>query len=205
MDWVALAVYLLGVALAFGLRTWQQIRTTGTSGYRGVSGRPGSVSWWGGILFPVALVLGLAGPVLALTGTTRHVAPLSHAVVAGCGLVLGVAGLVLVLLAQRSMGDSWRIGVDDTERTELVTTGMFRWMRNPVFTGMAAVVTGVALMAPTAISLLALVTLVVAVQIQVRAVEEPYLRRVHGEQYLRYAAQAGRFLPAIGKIAARVT
>ncbi|WP_233160150.1 hypothetical protein [Pseudonocardia sp. MH-G8] len=61
-------------------------------------------------------MLGLAGPVLALTGITPHFAPLSHAVVAGCGLVLGVAGLVLVLLAQRSMGASWRIGVEAAQR-----------------------------------------------------------------------------------------
>ena len=124
--------------------------------------------------------------------------------IAGFGLALGIARLVVVLLAQRGMGDSWRIGVDDTERTELVTTGLFRWMRNPIFTGMAAVATGVVLMSPTPISVLALVTVVAAVQIQVRTVEEPYLRQVHGEPYLRYAADAGRFLPGIGKIADRM-
>lgn len=203
-GWAALAVYVVGMALAFGLRTWVQIRTTGTSGYRGISGRPGSLAWWGGVLFPAALVLGLAAPVLALTGTTPVFPLLTHPVFAVSGLVLGVAGLVLVLLAQQAMGDSWRIGVDDSERTELVTIGLFRWVRNPIFTGMAAVVTGVVLMVPTVISVLALVVLVVAVQVQVRAVEEPYLQSVHGAPYRRYAAGSGRFLPGIGKITKRV-
>jgi protein-S-isoprenylcysteine O-methyltransferase Ste14 len=106
----------------------------------------------------------------------------------------------VVLLAQGAMGASWRIGVDDSERTDLVTDGLFRWIRNPIFTGMAAVSAGVALMAPTLIAVLALVCLTAAVQIQVRVVEEPYLRRTHGRAYADYAATAGRFLPAIGRL-----
>ena len=47
-----------------------------------------------------------------------------------------------------------------------------------------------------------LVALVAAVQLQVRVVEEPYLRAVHGAAYDAYAARAGRFLPGIGLLAA---
>jgi protein-S-isoprenylcysteine O-methyltransferase Ste14 len=38
-----------------------------------------------------------------------------------------------------------------------------------------------------------------AMEIQVRFVEEPYLERVHGDAYRRYAARTGRFLPGIGR------
>jgi protein-S-isoprenylcysteine O-methyltransferase Ste14 len=193
----ALVLYLAGLVLAFGVRTWVQIRRTGTSGFRGISGRPWSLAWWGGVLFPVALLAGVAAPVLALAGITPP--GLTHAAIAGVGLVLAVAGLVIVLLAQATMGASWRIGVDENERTELVTRGLFSRVRNPVFTGMAAVCAGVVLMVPTLVAFIALVCLVAALQIQVRVVEEPYLRRVHGEAYLRYAASAGRFLPGLGR------
>lgn len=198
--WTALALYLVGLVLAFGVRSWLQLRRTGTSGFRGISGRPGSLSWWGGVLFPAAVLLGLAAPVLVLTGATPPLAALAHPVVAAAGLVAGVAGLVVVLLAQGAMGASWRIGVDDTERTDLVTSGLFGRVRNPVFTGMAAVSAAVALMAPTLVAALSLVSLVAAVQIQVRVTEEPYLIRAHGERYHRYAATAGRFLPGIGRM-----
>ena len=43
----------------------------------------------------------------------------------------------------------WRVGIDDAERTELITGGLFRWVRRPVFTGMAAVSAEVAMMTPT--------------------------------------------------------
>ena len=66
---LALGLYLAGLVAAFGVRSWIHRRRTGSSGFRGVSGAPGSPEWWGGILFAAALVLGAAGPVLALTGT----------------------------------------------------------------------------------------------------------------------------------------
>ena len=67
---------------------------------------------------------------------------------------------------------------------------------------MAAVMMGVKFMVPTVISVLALVVLAAAVQLQVRTVEEPYLRSVHGDQYLRFAGSAG-FLPRFGRVAER--
>lgn len=195
--WIALTVYLVGLALAFGLRTWGHWRSTGRTGFRGISGRPGSPAWFGGVLFPAALVLGLAAPPLVITGGTEPIELLTDPAVPVTGLVLTIAGLALVLAAQQAMGTSWRIGVDDTETTELVEDGLFSRVRNPIFTGMAAVSLGVALMVPTAVAALALVLLVAALQLQVRAVEEPYLRRVHGDAYARYTRRSGRFLPKL--------
>lgn len=108
-----------------------------------------------------------------------------------------MAGLVVTLLAQSAMGASWRIGVDETERTELVERGLFRWVRNPVFTGMCLVSVGVALLSPTVLAIVSAVVLVIAVQIQVRVTEEPYLRQIHGATYEEYHSRTGRFLPRL--------
>jgi protein-S-isoprenylcysteine O-methyltransferase Ste14 len=56
------------------------------------------------------------------------------------------------------------------------------------------------LLVPTWLSAAAFVTLIAAVQVQVRAVEEPYLLRVHGEAYADYAARTGRFVPGTGRL-----
>ncbi|WP_169786243.1 ArsR family transcriptional regulator [Streptomyces yerevanensis] len=45
-----------------------------------------------------------------------------------------------------------------------------------------------------------LAALVIAIELQVRVVEEPYLRQAHGAAYLDYATAAGRFIPAIGRL-----
>jgi len=154
------------------------------------------------VLFPLGVALGLGAPVLALTGTVTPPATpsmLSHPTVGAAGFVLALAGLATVLYAQAGMGASWRIGVDQAERTALVTGGAFALVRNPILTGMAAVAVGVGLMVPTLVSAAAVAALLAAVQIQVRVVEEPYLARVHGAAYLAYVSRAGRFLPRLGR------
>ena len=54
MPVLSLVLYAVFFALAFGWRSWRQLRTTGDSGFRGISGRPGSAEWWGGVLYRCA-------------------------------------------------------------------------------------------------------------------------------------------------------
>jgi protein-S-isoprenylcysteine O-methyltransferase Ste14 len=198
MTAVALALYIVALVVLFGVRSWVQHRRTGSAGFHGISGTPADAGWWGGVLFVVAMVAGLAGPLLAVTGTVPTDPPL---VLQAVGLVVALAGFAATLAAQTGMGASWRIGVDPGERTELVTTGVFAHVRNPIFTAMVTAQVGVVLMVPTWVSVAALAALVAAVQLQVRSVEEPYLRTVHGAAYADYAARAGRFVPSIGRLA----
>jgi protein-S-isoprenylcysteine O-methyltransferase Ste14 len=59
---------------------------------------------------------------------------------------------------------------------------------------------GLMLLTPNLLAVASLLALLLALEIQVRAVEEPYLLRTHGETYRRYAAATGRFLPGIGRL-----
>lgn len=197
---IALAGCVVFLLLAFGLRSIVHLRRTGSTGFVGISGRAGSAEWCGGVLFVVALVAGIAAPTLQLVGV---VAPYDvwvgtwASAAGGTFYLLGVGG---TLWAQFAMGNSWRIGVDHGERTALVASGPFRWVRNPIFTAMTAATLGLALLVPNIVSLLAVAALIAALEIQVRLVEEPYLKVAHGESYRRYAAGTGRFLPGIGRL-----
>jgi protein-S-isoprenylcysteine O-methyltransferase Ste14 len=193
----ALVIYLAWAVLAFGLRSWVQWRRTGDTGFRGGGLTKGSVQWWARVLFTGALLIGAAGPVTALAGLPA-VDLLDHPAVQAVGVVLAAVGLVATLAAQTSMGTSWRIGVQEDERTELVTGGVFALARNPIFTAMILTAAGLAAMVPNVIALFGLGLTVAAIQMQVRAVEEPYLLRAHGDDYTAYAARVGRFLPGIG-------
>lgn len=201
MSALALALYLVYLAVAFWLRSVLHRRRTGSVGFRGVSGRPGSAEWSGGVLFAVATVAGLLAPVLALAGVVAPVEALVTTPAAVVGVALFLAGPVCAVLAQHAMGASWRIGVDAGERTDLVTHGVFAYVRNPFFTASAAVGAGLALLVPSVVAIAALAALLAAVELQVRVVEEPYLRRTHGRAYAAYAARAGRFLPGLGRLA----
>jgi len=196
---VALGVYAVALVVLLGVRSWVQLRRTGSAGFHGISGTPAEAGWWGGVLFAVAMVLGVAGPLLAVLGVTPADPPLAMQV---AGLALALTGFAVAVVGQTGMGSSWRIGVDLAERTALVTDGLFRLVRNPIFTAMVAAQLGVVLMVPTWVSAASLVALVAAVQLQVRTVEEPYLRSVHGAAYIAYAARTGRFVPGVGRLSA---
>jgi protein-S-isoprenylcysteine O-methyltransferase Ste14 len=105
------------------------------------------------------------------------------------------------LVAQVAMGNSWRIGVDADERTDLVTGGPFALVRNPIFSAMTVTGAGLAFMVPNVVALLGFAMLLAALEVQVRVVEEPYLHAVHGIGYADYAAQVGRFVPGVGRTA----
>jgi protein-S-isoprenylcysteine O-methyltransferase Ste14 len=200
MAAVALGLYLVYLVTAFGLRSWLQYRQTGSTGFRGLSGRAGSLEWWGGVLFVLALLLGLAGPLLQLLGALTPLPVLDSTAVRVPGLVVAAAGIVVTLVGQQAMGASWRVGVDQQETTDLVTTGTFALVRNPIFTAMITTGLGLTLLAPNPVALAAFAALLTAIEIQVRAVEEPYLQRTHGQTYHAYAARVGRFLPGIGRL-----
>ncbi len=72
------------------------------------------------------------------------------------------------------MGESWRVGVDPSERTALVVRGPFRVVRNPIFTTMAFTALGFTLLVPSVLAIVGFVGLLVSLELQVRAVEEPY-------------------------------
>jgi protein-S-isoprenylcysteine O-methyltransferase Ste14 len=197
---LSLILYTAYLLLAFGLRTLIQLRRTGSTGFHGLGGRPGSAEWIAGIGFTVALLIGAAAPVLALLDVVEPIAAFDITAAHVVGLVLAVAGIGLTFYAQVAMGASWRIGVDPAERTQLVTTGPFALVRNPIFAAMLPTALGLTLLVPSWVALVGFVGLVVALELQVRVVEEPYLLRAHGSTYATYAARVGRFLPGVGRL-----
>ncbi len=192
-----LAVYLL---LAFGIRSVVQKARTGSTGFKGISGEVGSMEWTGGVLFAVALALGALAPILDLAGLIGPIAALDTETVHAAGGGLFFGGLVSTVLAQAAMGDSWRVGVDHDEQTELVTDGPFSYVRNPVFAGMIPAGLGIALLVPSVVAILAVILLIAALEIQTRKVEEPYLLATHGDRYADYARRVGRFFPGVGRL-----
>ncbi|MDP7113615.1 MAG: isoprenylcysteine carboxylmethyltransferase family protein [Myxococcota bacterium] len=114
------------------------------------------------------------------------------------GWVLFAVGALLTLVGQFTMGASWRMGIDDRE-TALVVRGVFRAVRNPIFTGLVATLAGAALISPSPWTVMGLAGSTLLIMLQAR-LEEQHLLALHGPVYGRYASEAGRFLPGIGRL-----
>lgn len=195
-----LGLVLFGVMflVIFVARTVVQKRRTGDSGIRaGVLGASfGSIEWVAGWLLVVALAAGVAAPVAEMMGLDPWFASVW---VRSAGAAIAIAGIGLTFVSQLSMGDEWRIGVDTDEETGLVTSGAFAMARNPIFGCMILTGAGLTILVPNLISAVGLVFLVAAIELQVRFVEEPHLRRLHGKVYDAYAARVGRLFPGVGR------
>ncbi len=198
MSSIGLVMIIAWMVIVAGVRGAVQYRRTGTMPLR-VSDPLGSAQWWSRAVSSLGFVLAIVGAVARAAGWPA-IEVLDQPPVVVLGLVLFGAGIAVTLVAQSAMGDAWRGDVDAEARSELVTTGPFRVVRNPIFTGTAITAVGVVLVIANALALVALACFVVSMQIQVRGVEEPYLMRVHGDDYRRYAARTGRFLPGIGRL-----
>ncbi len=206
---VASALPLIAVlafyGLGFGWRTWVQLRRYGSSGivlFR--SGRPGQ--HLREALFVVLAVALLAEAALAAVAPRRlpglvPLAPATAAVLRATGTVMVLGATALMLAAQLDLGASWRVGIDEGARPGLVTGGLYRYSRNPIYVAMLAALLGFALLLPSWISLGLLIGAGLGIRRHVRD-EEAYLARTYGEEYRRYAARVGRFVPGVGRLRA---
>jgi protein-S-isoprenylcysteine O-methyltransferase Ste14 len=140
-----------------------------------------------GRIFKLLFVL-IVAVVLAYSfwpGVYRYSVPiewLEHGWLGRLGVGLLLLSLVWTVLAQAQMGESWRIGIDEEQRTSLVQRGVFGLSRNPIFLGMMLTLLGLFVVVPNALTLLTLVLGVVLIQIQVR-LEEEFLAMTHGHEY----------------------
>ena len=206
---VASALPLIAVlafyGLGFGWRTWVQLRRYGSSGivlFR--SGRLGQ--HLREALFVVLAVALLAEAALAAVAPRRlpglvPLAPATAAVLRATGTVMVLGATALMLAAQLDLGASWRVGIDEGARPGLVTGGLYRYSRNPIYVAMLTALLGFALLLPSWISLGLLIGAGLGIRRHVRD-EEAYLARTYGEEYRRYAARVGRFVPGVGRLRA---
>ena len=109
------------------------------------------------------------------------------------GLGLLAFALIWTIIAQGHMKDSWRIGIDTQTKTELVTTGLFRLSRNPIFFGMNLSLVGLFLTTPNALTGLFLILGYILIQVQIR-LEEEFLAKEHGQNYETYKQKVRRLI-----------
>jgi len=200
MEALALGCYVAYLAVVIGVRMLIQRRWTGSTGVKFMEGRIWSREWIASVLFGNGMLANGYGPVLALLGVVTPFAALDTTAVHVAGFALFAIGFATTFAVQLAMGKSWRIGVHDSSDAPLVTDGPFGVVRNPICAAILLTSSGVALMAPTVVALIALILLLAGIELMVRTIEEPYLRRAYGADYDAYARRVGRFVPGVGRL-----
>jgi len=190
---IYLMVYL---AFAFFWRSFLVWKRTGVNPY--VLGKADNAHDFVGMLFRLTMVAIVTVVIISAVSSQayQYLTPivwLERQALKHIGLLLLAVSFIWTLLAQAQMGNSWRIGIDANTQTSLVTHGVFRISRNPIFLGMRVTLLGFFLILPNAVTFVTLLLGDALMQIQVR-LEEEYLRQTHGEAYRKYCQQTRRWL-----------
>ncbi len=119
------------------------------------------------------------------------------------GALMIAAALLVWTSAQLALGTSYRIGTDETSSGELVTEGIYRFTRNPIYLFFALFVLGSGLLSLTGFSFAHFALLGPLFHAQVLR-EEAQLLKLHGRRYEEYRRSApryslGRMLPRPSK------
>ena len=109
------------------------------------------------------------------------------------GFLIGLLGDAVFLLSVLCMKDSWRAGIPDKDKNELVTGGVYRYSRNPAFLGFDLMYIGVLLMYGNLLTLGFSAFAVLMLHLQILQ-EERYLESAFGEAYRSYCRHTFRYL-----------
>lgn len=115
-------------------------------------------------------------------------------VISWIAIALAVAAFAATWICWKRMGKSWRMGINPAEKTQLVVSGPYAYVRHPIY-GLSSVLMLATLAAnPSPAMVLVALLHLILLQWEARR-EEKHLMRLHGQPYLDYAAQTGRFIP----------
>lgn len=109
------------------------------------------------------------------------------------GLALCALALAGFALALRSLGDSFRVGIDEKHPDKLVTSGLFALSRNPIYVCFLLFFSGMFLMYPNLAFVAVLLAFAAAIHRQILR-EEVFLRAHYGVEYEDYARRVRRYL-----------
>ena len=109
------------------------------------------------------------------------------------GFLIGLLGDGIFFLSVLCMKDSWRAGIPDKDKTELVTTGIYRYSRNPAFLGFDLMYIGVLLLYFNPLTAVFSLFAIIMLHLQILQ-EERYLMNTFGADYEKYKKHVFRYL-----------
>lgn len=115
--------------------------------------------------------------------------PVGRTVVGGFFIV---SGLLIAGSAVREFRSVSRMSGRGED--ELVTTGVYRWSRNPQNTGWILTLVGVSMLGASALALVSVALFALVIHVYLVYVEEPHLTRAFGDDYRAYRARTPRYL-----------
>ena len=110
------------------------------------------------------------------------------------GLVLFVSGLVIYFAARLTLGRFFSRRLNLIEGHQLVTHGIYKYVRHPSYTGSILFWPGFTLLLNSVIGFIVMLLLIVLILIRL-PFEEKMLLRAFGQQYVEYMKRTKKLIP----------
>lgn len=197
-DWPALIIAL--ILSIYWVRVRRLARKIRKSTGHGANFRPrervGQLLRW--IWVPVVTIWVSHPYVTALMGTRPApwlLTPLVHSdIVSWLAVVAAASALAGSMVCWKRMGKSWRMGIDPDEKTQLIVSGPYAYVRHPIYALSSLLMLATLAAVPSPLMLMAGFLHLLLLQWEARR-EEKYLLVHHGQSYAEYCRRVGRFVP----------
>jgi protein-S-isoprenylcysteine O-methyltransferase Ste14 len=121
---------------------------------------------------------------------------LQNQIVIWLAAAVAACAFTLTYICWRRMGRSWRMGIDPADQTALITTGLYAYVRHPIYALSSLMMLATLAAIPSPLMAVIAVIHLVFLQWEARR-EERHLLAAHGENYADYCRKTGRFLPRV--------
>jgi protein-S-isoprenylcysteine O-methyltransferase Ste14 len=111
-------------------------------------------------------------------------------------LVLVIAGMLFAYWARVRLGRNWSGQIIVKNGHTLITSGPYRWVRHPIYSGMTTALVGTALAIGAPYGFIALALIVYGFLVRVR-LEEVLMRDIFPGEYDRYSRHTARLIPGV--------
>jgi protein-S-isoprenylcysteine O-methyltransferase Ste14 len=112
------------------------------------------------------------------------------------GVAVTVVGIAFAIWARWHLGENWSATVTLKEGHELISSGPYRYIRHPIYTGMLLAFVGTALALGEYRALISVCMVMVAFYIKAKK-EELFLSQEFGEKFREHSRRTGMFLPRL--------
>ena len=154
-----------------------------------------------GLLYKVLLWIGFA--LLFSNFDTRgsafvlftHIIP-NTAPVGYAGLIVTIVGLIAILSARYSLGSNWSVGMDVKEKHELVTCGLYAYIRHPIYAALLMMFFGSAVVFGTLGSVIGFILAIVSCLIRIHN-EDALMAREFPDTHAAYVTRTKRLIPFV--------
>lgn len=116
----------------------------------------------------------------------------SDPVVRSIGLIIFAFGICFFITAMVTMKDSWRAGIPSDDKTTMISSGIYRFSRNPAFLGFDLTYIGTCLAFGNMVLFVTAAITIIFMHLQILE-EEKFLENTFKEEYRSYKSRVGRY------------